>query len=235
MGPIINLSIEEDLVGESRGFLVPPTGLSAQVDPKILERSNFWEPVQRALENIKLYNRVNITEVFRPIEESIDKNVNDPSTNSITFKINKWDLESITYFFNDPSGNRLDLRYTNSPVTFIQIRMSPLLVRFDPFIKSWIRVSKNEWLTFIDLLSNNVVNVRDEKIKKLTDGGSIYSDYIRQAKFVKFIRERQGIKSSEFIDGIIKFYESRGYLTDKQLKSLLNIPNLPPNSYLDQN
>jgi hypothetical protein len=199
-----------------------PDGISsmtadfARVDPSIFNKKDFFKPIEAIINNGVLINDLTLQDIekllseFGKFEFDSDVFTFDPD--------NFYDLDTV---FVDISkrDTRISVRYQNCPVNSLYLLQegNGLKIIISPFTKNYYSIEEVQWNEFMEYLNKKIgtSELRNIKLNQILN-----EDTDKSVNLIRQLRFKLNKDSNSFLSSVLDFYEKRGYLTDKQHKSV---------------
>jgi len=191
-------------------------GSFAKVNPNIFDKKDFFKPIESVIDN-----DININNLSQDDIEKLMSKFGEYEMDSNVMKFNPdnyYDLDQI-FIDKDKKDTRISVRYINCPVNSFYLLQEgdTLKIIISPFTQNYYDITETQWLEFLNYLNEKIglSELRDIKLNQIFDEKPDKSiNLIRQLRF------KLNKSSDKFLDSVLGFYEKRGYLSDKQYKSV---------------
>lgn len=221
----IKIPIDDDF-GTDRnqftGALIPVLGITsicgdyAIVDPSIFNNKDFFKPILTLLNHNKRFKDVSNDELFQ-IMSKFGNYQNFGKSQKFNLD-NPFDLSRVDKI----DDIRIDFSFKHCPLNSVLLidNGSFIEIHLYPYTKNYWTMSETDWWKFTNYLEENLdlSEVRDNKINEILGDTKPYKNLLRQLGFI--VSEERN-NSNYFFDSVWIYYQSKGYISQKQAESLI--------------
>lgn len=212
---LIKLFIDDDFKTPTRGVnkVIDGYGL---VDSSLFVGKSFFKPIELILNLDKRLKDISSKELYNLFSQFGKCKLSDKG--DLRFNLNNpFDIYNIHIM----DKNRISIMYKYCPISsvFLFDRDDCIEIHISPYTKNYWTISEGEWHKFLHYIDNNLEKskVRDKKIDEILGDYNPYINLIRQ---LSFIVSEQHLKSNRFYDSVLNYYNTKGFISDKQAKAI---------------